>query len=153
MVSHLFDSACAGALVLRTRATAVQGASKHRTATGDEAHQPEEPRRRQVRTGLRQLAALLMGASLFVGIDSGVMHLASASDIPVVALFGPTDPFYVGPRNERSVVVSQPMECMPCYLKKTCEDVRCMRELSGEKVLEACIGLLEAGTETSGNKI
>jgi heptosyltransferase II len=95
------------------------------------------------RLGLRALTALLMKAGLFVGIDSGVMHLASASDIPVVALFGPTDPFHVGPRNSRSVVVSHPMECMPCYLKKTCDDVSCMRALSTEKVMEACLRLLD----------
>ena len=93
--------------------------------------------------GLRALTALLMRAGLFVGIDSGVMHLASASDIPVVGLFGPTDPLYVGPQNSRSAVVSLSMDCMPCYLKKTCDDVRCMRDLSAEKVLEACIGLME----------
>jgi heptosyltransferase II len=98
------------------------------------------------RLGLRELTALLMRAGLFVGIDSGVMHLASASDIPVVALFGPTDPLYVGPQNSRSVVVSQPMECAPCYLKKTCDDVRCMRGLSMGKALEACIGLLDGKT-------
>lgn len=95
------------------------------------------------RLGLRALAALLMRAGLFVGIDSGVMHLASASDAPVVALFGPTDPACVGPQNARSVVVSQTLDCMPCYLKRTCDDVRCMRELSMERVLDACAGLLE----------
>lgn len=92
---------------------------------------------------LRALTALLMRSSLFVGIDSGVMHLASASDVPVVGLFGPTDPFYVGPQNARSVVVSHPMDCMPCYLKKSCDDARCMRELSTDKVLEACTKLLD----------
>jgi heptosyltransferase-2 len=97
------------------------------------------------RLSLRALTALLMKASLFVGIDSGVMHLASASDIPVVGLFGPTDPFYVRPQNRRSVVVSEGLECMPCYLKKTCEDARCMRQLGTEKVFEACVGLLEGG--------
>jgi len=101
------------------------------------------------RLGLRALAALLMRAGLFVGIDSGVMHLASASDIPVVALFGPTDPFYVGPQNARSVVVSQDLDCMPCYLKRTCEDVRCMRGLSMEKVLAACAGLVEGTARVS----
>jgi ADP-heptose:LPS heptosyltransferase len=93
---------------------------------------------------LRALTALLMRARLFVGIDSGVMHLASASDVPVVALFGPTDPFYVGPQNTRSAVVSHSLDCMPCYLKKTCDDVRCMRELSPGKVIEACTRLLDA---------
>jgi heptosyltransferase-3 len=53
------------------------------------------------RLNLRALTALLMKARLFVGIDSGVMHLASAVDIPVVGLFGPTDPVYVAPQTGR----------------------------------------------------
>jgi ADP-heptose:LPS heptosyltransferase len=93
--------------------------------------------------GLRALTALLIRADLFVGIDSGVMHLASSSNVPTVGLFGPTDPFYVGPQNTRSIVVSHPMDCAPCYMKKTCDDVGCMRALSAEKVVEACARLLD----------
>lgn len=92
---------------------------------------------------LRSLAALLMKAWLFVGIDSGVMHLASASDIPVVALFGPTDPAYVAPQNRKSVVVRADMECMPCYMIKSCTHVDCMRRLTSGEVMDACIGLME----------
>lgn len=44
------------------------------------------------RTGIREAACLLRHASLFVGCDSGLMHLALAVQTPVVALFGPTDP-------------------------------------------------------------
>ncbi len=93
---------------------------------------------------LRSLAALLMKARLFVGIDSGVMHLASAADIPVVALFGPTDPLYVGPQNRKSVVVRAGMDCMPCYLEKTCADVDCMRRLTAGQVMDACIRLMDS---------
>ncbi len=93
---------------------------------------------------LRSLAALLTKARLFVGIDSGVMHLASAADIPVVALFGPTDPAYVGPQNRKSVVVRTDMDCMPCYMKKTCTHVDCMRKLTAGQVMDACIGLMES---------
>lgn len=92
---------------------------------------------------LRSLTALLMKAGLFVGIDSGVMHLASASDIPVVALFGPTDPYYVGPQNERSAVVRSDMECIPCYLDKSCKHVECMRKLSVEQVMASCIRVMD----------
>ncbi|HQG31577.1 MAG TPA: glycosyltransferase family 9 protein [Deltaproteobacteria bacterium] len=92
---------------------------------------------------LRSLTALLMRAGLFVGIDSGVMHLASASDIPVVALFGPTDPYYVGPQNERSIVVRSDMECIPCYLDKSCRHIECMRKLGTEQVMDACIRVMD----------
>jgi ADP-heptose:LPS heptosyltransferase len=86
---------------------------------------------------LRDLCFFIKNASLFVGIDSGVMHLASSMDVPVVGIFGPSDPFYVGPQNERSVVVREEMSCVPCYLKG-CKDRTCMKELDVAKVLHAC---------------
>jgi heptosyltransferase-2 len=68
--------------------------------------------------------------------------MASSLDIPVVGLFGPTDPFYVGPQNERSIVVrDESMECVPCYLKK-CRHWDCMRKLDVDKVFDACKQLL-----------
>jgi ADP-heptose:LPS heptosyltransferase len=92
--------------------------------------------------GLRSLCSVIKDASLFVGIDSGFMHLASSLDILVVGLFGPTDPFYVGPQNQRSIVVrKEGMECMPCYLKP-CEHRDCMRKLKVSKVFNACEQLL-----------
>jgi ADP-heptose:LPS heptosyltransferase len=87
---------------------------------------------------LRELAAVLKKAKLFVGIDSGVMHMASALDIPTVGIFGPTDPFYVAPQNEKSMVVRQDLACSPCYLKTPCDYRRCLEELDAEAVLEAC---------------
>jgi ADP-heptose:LPS heptosyltransferase len=47
------------------------------------------------------LAAMLLECSLFVGNDSGITHLAAAAGIPVVALFGPSDPRIWGPRGEK----------------------------------------------------
>lgn len=93
--------------------------------------------------GLRELYAVLREADLFVGIDSGVMHLASAADIPLVALFGPTDPKYVGPQNQRSRVVRHAMKCMPCYLNPSCSDVDCMRDLGADAVMDACRAVLD----------
>jgi ADP-heptose:LPS heptosyltransferase len=93
------------------------------------------------KTNLKELCYLLKEASLFVGVDSGIMHLASSFDIPVVGIFGPTDPFYVGPQNRRSRVVRERMECSPCYLKG-CEERPCMKNLDAQKVLEACEELL-----------
>ncbi len=91
---------------------------------------------------LRVLCAVIRKAALFVGIDSGVMHLAACMDIPVVALYGPTDPFYVGPHNRKSIVVREDsLACVPCYLKD-CDHLDCMRTLSAEKVLHACDELL-----------
>jgi ADP-heptose:LPS heptosyltransferase len=91
---------------------------------------------------LQTLCAVIKKSALFVGIDSGVMHLASSLDIPVVGLFGPTDPFYVGPQNEKSIVVkNETLECAPCYLKD-CDHRNCMRLISVQSVMNACEKLL-----------
>lgn len=88
--------------------------------------------------GLKKLTAVLKQARLFVGIDSGVMHMASSVDIPVVGIFGPTDPEFVGPQNRKSVVVkNQTLDCLPCYLKD-CDHKNCMVLLSTDNVLSAC---------------
>lgn len=90
---------------------------------------------------LAPLCSLLRKASLFVGIDSGVMHLASSLNIPTVGLFGPTDDHYVGPQNAKSRVVKAGLGCQPCYLKP-CEHLNCMRQLETNAVIQACRELL-----------
>lgn len=93
-------------------------------------------------TSLKALCFMLKNTRLFVGIDSGIMHLASAMDIPVVGLFGPTDPYHVGPQNKHSVVVKEEnMECLPCLLKP-CPHSDCMGKLEVSKVFRACKTLL-----------
>jgi heptosyltransferase-2 len=93
------------------------------------------------KTSLKDLCYLLKKASLFVGVDSGIMHLASSFNVPVVGIFGPTDPFFVGPQNAKSVVVREEMECVPCCLKG-CEERACMTKLDVKKVFNACEQLI-----------
>ncbi|HOJ14354.1 MAG TPA: glycosyltransferase family 9 protein [Deltaproteobacteria bacterium] len=90
------------------------------------------------RLDLRSLVAVLRKAKLFVGIDSGVMHMASALDIPTVAIFGPTDPAFVGPQNAHSAVVRKQLHCSPCYLRTDCAHRRCLEEIEVEDVMRAC---------------
>jgi len=103
----------------------------------DEGRRMNEIQNLAGKTNLKELCYLLKESSLFVGVDSGIMHLASSFDIPVVGIFGPTDPFYVGPQNRRSRVVREKMECSPCYLKG-CDERPCMKKLDAQRVLEAC---------------
>jgi heptosyltransferase I len=58
-----------------------------------------------LRCSLGELIALTRRASLFIGGDSGPLHLAAALGIPVVAIFGPTDPARNGPYGTRSIVL------------------------------------------------
>lgn len=92
---------------------------------------------------LNDLCYVMQKASLFVGVDSGLMHLASALDMPLVGLFGPTDTHYVGPLNSKARVVQhKEIECVPCYLKG-CEDRQCMAKIEIKEVLEQCDQVLK----------
>jgi len=98
------------------------------------------------------LCRVISHAELYVGIDSGLMHLAAALDIPVVGIFGPTDPFFVGPQNSRSIVVrKEDLPCVPCYLKG-CPDRECLANLSADAVMDACERLLGSSTMRSDAK-
>ena len=62
-----------------------------------------------------ETAALLERAALFVGNDTGAMHLAVACGAPTVALFGPTDPRRYGPYGPRAVALWRRVGCNPCF--------------------------------------
>jgi heptosyltransferase-1 len=61
-----------------------------------------------MKCSITELIALTRRARLFVGGDTGPMHLAAALRVPVVAIFGPTDPARNGPYGTRSVVLRNP---------------------------------------------
>ena len=100
------------------------------------------------RTDLPTLAALCAHAALFVGIDSGVLHLAAAMEIPVVGIYGPTDWSRTGPRGVPYRIARHPVECSPCFLAKckwTGEDERkCLTRLTPETVVQAAKELIGA---------
>lgn len=98
------------------------------------------------RTSLPQLAALLGQCDLFLGADSGVMHLATATGVAVVALFGPSNHLAWGPwtPDGRSTVVRLAVRCSPCSyvghsvgLRDGCWHRSCMADLHPEQVLAA----------------
>lgn len=66
---------------------------------------------------LRHLAALISVCDVYIGNDTGPMHIASAVDTPVVALFGSTNPIRSGPYGEKHRVVQSGIElgCNPCH--------------------------------------
>ena len=85
---------------------------------------------------LKLLAALLKRCDLFIGGDTGPMHLAAAVGTPVVALFGPKDPRIYGPYGVRHVIVEKDLPCRPCS-KRHCDDPRCMTTITVDDVLTA----------------
>jgi len=90
---------------------------------------------------LQQLTGLLNKADLFIGGDTGPMHLASALGTPVVALFGPKDPLGTGPFDCPSEVVTAGVPCSPCT-KRECPDPLCMSAITTGQVFRAARRLL-----------
>ena len=93
-------------------------------------------------TPLPVLAGVLKTARAFVGVDSGVMHLAAAVGIPVVGLFGPSDPKITAPQGEGHVVITAGVDCAPC-LKSECSDPKCMSSIEVDQVIPAIHSCLE----------
>jgi heptosyltransferase-1 len=74
-------------------------------ALASEVEAASEGSARRISCSVSELIALTRRAQLFIGGDSGPLHLAAALQIPVVAIFGPTDPARNGPYGTRSVVL------------------------------------------------
>ena len=96
---------------------------------------------------LDQVRALMERATLFVGGDSGPMHIAATTDVPIVAIFGPTLPALWTPwrpsRLPLAIVEGGPLPCRPCD-QRVCEpgDFRCLTRIGPEPVIAAARRLL-----------
>jgi heptosyltransferase II len=86
------------------------------------------------KTAIADLPALLSQCHLFLGNDSGAMHVAAAVGLPVIAIFGPTDPFGTAPVTPRCTIVQDRPYCSPCFLRRCPTDHRCMQRVTPEMV-------------------
>ncbi len=94
-------------------------------------------------TTLRESMALLARCSLLVCNDSGIMHLAAAMGVPLLALFGPQSPLKFGPWGEKCKVIYERFPCSPCRQKffQECKpsprsSPECLESITIERVLE-----------------
>ena len=87
------------------------------------------------KTTIGQLAALLISAQLLITNDSAVMHLASYLNIPVAAIFGPTDEVKYAPWSQKNIVIKKDIFCRPCK-KAQCSfgTLACLTCISPEDV-------------------
>jgi heptosyltransferase-1 len=87
-----------------------------------------------------ELAAVIGGAELAVGLDSGLMHLAAALRVPGLWLYGPTDPGLTGPYGEGQTVIQSAWPKAPCR-RRNCTDTAggdcCMRAIAVAEVAAA----------------
>jgi predicted lipopolysaccharide heptosyltransferase III len=98
------------------------------------------------RSDVRTLAALLKRSALFVGNDTGAMHIAAAVGTPVVGLFGPSNPAEWGPRGSRADVIYKGLDCRICF-HPTCRrgEENCMKLIGVQEVFEAAARLVGQG--------
>jgi heptosyltransferase-2 len=90
------------------------------------------------RTTLRRLLAVIAEASLFVTNDTGPMHMANALRVPIVAVFGPTEPKATAPFHPPAWVLKKDAPCWPCLYRKCPFDHRCMTSITPEDAFAAC---------------
>ena len=93
-------------------------------------------------TKIGELPALLSACRLFIGNDSGAMHVAGAVGVPVIGIFGPSDPKGTQAMTPQFTLIREPVGCSPCFLRKCPIDHRCMTRISVERVFKAAQSLL-----------
>ncbi len=98
-------------------------------------------------TSLRELATLSRRASLFVGSDTGPLHLAAAVDTPTVGLYGPTRPEHCGPYGFEHLAVQPPGDRAGLKMRKI-KDNQSMLQIDVSRVCHACDTLLREEPKT-----
>lgn len=88
-------------------------------------------------TTIRDVMAILTCCRRLVTNDSGPMHVAAALEVPVTAIFGPTDPRATSPIGTRIGLLQHPVDCAPCRYRHCPIDHRCMTAVSVDDVYAA----------------
>lgn len=94
--------------------------------------------------GLPETASILAQMDLAITVDTGPMHMAAAVGVPVLAIFGPTDPGRTGPVGApHRVVRTRGLDCQPCF-RRTCArgDLACLDRIRAGDVAGAATALL-----------
>jgi lipopolysaccharide heptosyltransferase II len=87
------------------------------------------------KTTLTQLIEELRRCTLLLTNDTGTMHLAASLGVPVVAIFGSTEPALTGPVGANHTVIRHHVECSPCFLRDCPLDFRCMKRVTAGEVI------------------
>jgi lipopolysaccharide heptosyltransferase II len=88
------------------------------------------------KTSLRDLIGVFSRARFALGPDSGPMHIAAATDIPVISLWGATSPLRSAPWGSEAFVIRGEAACSPCYVRRCPIGRACMRRITPGQVLE-----------------
>lgn len=127
----------------------ILGAQKDHAAAADIAGKRPHVHNLAGRTQLGDAVDLLALADAAVTNDSGLMHVAAALDLPLVAIYGSSSPEHTPPLSKRVAITSLRLECAPCF-KRVCPlgHTRCLQDIAPAQVLAALDGLGAAGRRT-----
>lgn len=94
------------------------------------------------KTTLAEAIDIMAACALAVSNDSGLMHVAAALNLPVVALYGSTSPEFTPPLAPMAKILTTPIECRPCF-DRECRfgHKRCMTDIEPARVLTAILDL------------
>ena len=94
------------------------------------------------KTSITELISLVRRCQVFISSDSAPMHIASGADVPLVAIFGPTDPkrHLVPPARYR--VFWKEIPCSPCYLRNCPIGLVCMKKIETQEILDTVLHFL-----------
>ena len=93
---------------------------------------------------VRELLAVTGSVDLFIGNNSGPLHIASALGIPTISVMGPTDPRRFAPRGAADVVLRLGVACSPCN-RGRCWHHTCLSGIDAPSVADRAIDLLARG--------
>ena len=91
------------------------------------------------------LAAAMRRCRLIITNDSGPMHVAISQKVPIVAMYGPSNPKLYGPYTKEALIVTAQPPCQGCAdgMKHSCDDLQCMSRMTVEQVVTAAEKMLE----------
>ncbi len=97
------------------------------------------------KTTIKQLAALIEKCALFIGNDTGPMHIAVAMGTPVIALFGPDNPHRTGPYGMKNKILYHELSCSPCIRNPTCGgEYTCLKLITVQDVMQTAESMLKS---------
>ncbi len=87
-------------------------------------------------TDLIQTCGIISRCNLVISNDNGIAHIAAAMDKPTIIIFGPTNPKWFYPYNDKSGYIFKNYSCSPCGIKTSCKDNKCMKDVTPQEVFE-----------------
>lgn len=86
---------------------------------------------------LSEVKSVILCSELFIGADSGILHIAASLDVASIGIYGPNTPQISGPRNTKVSFFEQNLECRPCNQNVECPiAVKCMTDLNEKAFIE-----------------